>query len=384
MIPSAEVVVIGAGPHGLAVALHLLRADPALRDRLVVADPSGSWMAGWRSAFARLDIGTLRSPGVHHPAPDPSAFETFTQEHRLPRAGLPYGIPVAATFDAFCRHLVASAGLDGAVRRARVARVEPAGRRVLVRFADGGCVHARRVVVAADPHRRALPDWLPRVLPLPPDRLAHSADVDLRDRSFAGETVVVVGGGLTAAHLAVGAAARGARVELLARSPLRERSFDVDPGWLGPKELDAFHREPDPARRLALARHARSGGSIPGWMLERLDPLVRAGTLTVRPAEVTDAEPAPSGPVLQLSDGSNVAPDRIWLATGTAPSLGATRMLEPLLPDVPTVDDHPVPGPDLRLGPWPVHVTGRLAMVALGPAAGNLWGARMAARAITG
>jgi cation diffusion facilitator CzcD-associated flavoprotein CzcO len=383
MIPSAEVVVIGAGPHGLAATLHLLQADPALRGHLVVADPAGDWMAGWRSAFARLDIGTLRSPGVHHPAPDPSALETFTHHHGLARSGLPYGIPVAATFDAFCRHLVTSAGLDGAVRRARVARIEPAERQLLVRFGDGGGVHARRVVVAADPHRRVLPDWLPRVLPLPPDRLAHAADVDLRDRSFAGETVVVVGGGLTAAHLAVGAAARGARVELLARSLLRERTFDVDPGWLGPRELDAYHREPDPARRLALARRARSGGSIPGWMLERLDPLVRAGTLTVRAAEVTDAKSAPGGLVLQLSDGGSVAPDRIWLATGTAPSLGAARMLEPLLPDVPTVDDHPALGPDLRLGPWPVHVTGRLATATLGPAAGNLWGARMAARAIT-
>ncbi|WP_395160208.1 GTP-binding protein, partial [Ilumatobacter sp.] len=50
---------------------------------------------------------------------------------------------------------------------------------------------------------------------------------------------------------------------------------------------------------------------------------------------------------------------------------------------IPTIDGLPVPNNDLRIGGLPIHVTGRLATIELGPAAGNLWGARQGARRIT-
>ena len=63
----SSVCILGAGPHGLSLALHLLAADPQLRGRITVIDPSGEWMSNWYEQFARLEIGNLRSPGVHHP-----------------------------------------------------------------------------------------------------------------------------------------------------------------------------------------------------------------------------------------------------------------------------------------------------------------------------
>ena len=54
------------------------------------------------------------------------------------------------------------------------------------------------------------------------------------------ETVFLIGGGLTDAHLALGAARRGASVDLISRRALRVRAFDTDPGWLGPKRLADF------------------------------------------------------------------------------------------------------------------------------------------------
>ncbi len=38
----APVCILGAGPHGLAMVLPLCTADPALAERLVVVDPSGT------------------------------------------------------------------------------------------------------------------------------------------------------------------------------------------------------------------------------------------------------------------------------------------------------------------------------------------------------
>ena len=79
--------------------------------------------------------------------------------------------------------------------------------------------------------------------------------------------------------------------------------------------------------------------------------------------------------------GRSFRADRCWLATGTTPDVRSDPALEP------HVDRHldgvPVVRPDLRVGGAPLHVAGRLATIELGPAAGNLWGARMAARRIT-
>ncbi|MEM9609104.1 MAG: FAD/NAD(P)-binding protein, partial [Actinomycetota bacterium] len=103
--PEVDVCVLGAGPHGLATALHLMAADPGLGERMAVIDPSGSWLATWREQFARLEIDNLRSPIVHHPAPEVSALARHVAARDLPRSGLPYELPTTAAFDDFCDQL---------------------------------------------------------------------------------------------------------------------------------------------------------------------------------------------------------------------------------------------------------------------------------------
>ncbi len=372
-----DVVILGAGPHGLAMATHLRTSAPTMR--VAVVDPAGSWLAGWRNSFGRHRVTMLRSPVVHHPGPDPGELDRFTSLGGHAITGLPYGIPHADTFASFCDALVERHGLASMLVAARAEAIVPtdAGLCVELDSADRQLV-ARRVVVATNPHRRLLPGWLPAVLPLPTARLAHADDVDLREVDVRREHVVVVGGGMTAAHLALGAAAGGARVTVVSRRPLAVRNFDVDPGWLGPKELDRFHAEADPARRLALARAARGGGSIPPWLLEQLaaEPAIELRHDLVAVGRQAEAV------ILRFAEGEECLADRVWLATGSIPSVDGCRPLRGLLADIPAVDGLPVPAADLRIGPWPIHVMGRLAAIALGPAAGNLWGARLGARAI--
>ncbi len=375
------VCVLGAGPHGLAAILHLKRADPALAAETVVIDPSGRWMSAWDSQFARLGIDVLRSPSVHHPAPEVDALSCFVAQHGLARSGLPYDQPMAAAFRAFTQHLVETAELAEplAARPNRVtAEVDGGGVRIET---DGSPMVADRLVVAANPHRRSIPPWVWRLCGPAVAELAHAGDVDLGSRpDLTGQRITVVGGGLTAAHLAVGAADRGASVDLVARRPLQVRSFDTDPGWLGPKYLRGFQDCPDPRRRFELARAARGGGTIPEWMRDQMDH----GRVVIHEgAEILGAAPTPDGYCLGLATGESISAHRVWLATGTTPDLGALRCLEPLLPDVAAIGGLPVTDDDLRVGVHPVYVMGRLATHTLGPAAGNLWGARQAAQRIT-
>jgi NADPH-dependent 2,4-dienoyl-CoA reductase/sulfur reductase-like enzyme len=377
----ARVAVVGAGPQGLAAALHLVDRDPGLLRDLVVIDAAGGWLRAWDDRFARLDIGHLRSPGVHHPGCDAYELGDWCRRRDLASpVPSPYELPSTAAFRRFCDHLVARAGLDEHVVPTRVRRIEPGRRTTRLALADGTAVVAAHVVLATDPAWRRLPAWVADLPPVPVDALSHADDVDLRGLDLAGQHVAIVGGGLTAGHLAAGAAERGATVTLIGRRPLRERMFDTDPGWLGPKHLDAFRRLADPAQRLDAALTARDGGSMPPWMTRRISAL---GTRlrVLAPMRICAAERCGDRLRLVLGDETRVTADRLWLATGSRPDIAADRLTATLQATHPTrlAAGWPTLDDTLR---WPgtnVHVLGRLAMLVLGPAAGNLWGARVGA-----
>lgn len=166
---------------------------------------------------------------------------------------------------------------------------------------------------------------------------------------------------------------------LATRRPIVERDFDVDPGWLGPRHLDHFWGLPRPEQRLDAARNARGGGSMPRWMKRRLRAEADAGDLTFVEGDITHTTARQSGVELDVGD-QRIEADRCWLATGTRPDVRADPALRRFVDH--HIDGMPVIDPNLRVRGTNLFVTGRLASIELGPAAGNLWGARMAARRI--
>lgn len=383
-----DLAIVGAGPHGLALAARWAARRRRPGRRLAVFDPSGRWLAAWNRQFAALEIPHLRSPAVHHPDPDAFALRRFA-ESRADELFPPYDLPGTTLFREFCAEVAARWNLESAIVPAAVVALDPPrpGRgQFRLHLSAGGVATARRVVLATNPGRPVWPDWafdwVEGRAALPPGRLAHASEIDLRQwPSLAGERVAIVGGGLTSGHLALGAAARGAWATLLARRPWRERLFDADPGWLGPKCLKGFAAEPDWAARQAMVLAARDGGSLTPAVMVQLRRLERQGRMVLcdRCAIVRATW---TGRVWQTicDDGTERAFDRLWLATGT--TFDAT--LDPLLPEVlhryPTalVGGWPALDPWCR---WPgceLFITGGLAALQLGPAARNLHGARAA------
>ncbi|WNV76978.1 FAD-dependent oxidoreductase [Geodermatophilus sp. DSM 44513] len=359
-----EVVVVGAGPHGLTAAAALLGADPGLRGRLLVADPA-PWLAGWDARFARLELPVLRSACVHHPAPAPYALLDWARARgRTAELTGPVGSPGTGLFADFCRWLVTRSGLAGARVPAAVTRLRPRDDGRVEVTVGRRRVRAGAVVLAAGGAR-------PHV-PVP--RARHSDRVRL-SAVRPGQRVVVVGGGLTAGHLALRAADRGARVLLVVRAPLRARLMDVDAGWLG-RELPGYAALP-PAERAAAARRARPG-TVPAAVR---DALLGSGSVQVRQGTVARTAPG----CVQLADGATVATDHLWLGTGSRFDVRAHPVTAGLATDVPVevVDGLPVLGPDLSWGGTRVFLTGGLAALELGPAARGLAGARMAAERYT-
>lgn len=113
---------------------------------------------------------------------------------------------------------------------------------------------------------------------------------------------------------------------------------------------------------------------------------VDAGRLTHVVGSIESGSLSDTGPLELCVSGQLLEADRCWLATGTRPHFCADAALAPHVNR--QVDGIPVLRQDLCLGRRSMYLTGRLAAIELGPAAGNLWGARVAAlritRAVTG
>ncbi|MGQ9872959.1 SidA/IucD/PvdA family monooxygenase [Leptodesmis sp.] len=386
---SIDLAIVGAGPHALTLVTHLLRKKKSMRGRFIVFDPSGTWMSQWNHQFAAFEIPHLRSPAVHQPDPDPHALRTFA-EARPDELFPPYDLPGTRLFQDFCQDIIRRWQLQTCVYPAQVTRVIPFSHhrrsRFLLELSNGQTQIARRVVMANGGGIPQVPEWVEQIAtPYPNDRLLHSGRVDLRGLQLQGERVLIIGGGLTSGHLAIGAIARGARVFLMSRRRVYEKLFDADPGWLGPKYLKDFWSEPDWSTRWQMIQQARNGGSMTPAILTQLCRLQRDGKIVFyEQCEVRSARW--NGEHWQVCCNSSAAHqylqdqniDRIWLATGS--QLNATK--HPLLKDVletypievvkglPVVDEH------LRWQRCELFIMGGLAALQVGPTARNLSGAR--------
>lgn len=388
----AELVIVGAGPQALSLCCLLLQKRPRWRRRLRIIDPSGRWLSRWQRQMQCLEIPCLRSPSPHHPHPNPNALRSYAQERRRSREleGA-YGLPRTGLFNEFCQSVVEEFQVAHQVQAASLEEIHvQAGRpgSLHLTLSDGSLIPARRLVIATGAGEPVLPDWVQRIpCPYPKEALQHSQTIDLTTcQELQGHHVLIVGGGLTSAHLALGAIQRGARVSLLCRRKLRSKLFDTDPGWLGPKYLKAFRSEPCWRRRRQQVLAARDGGSITPRLTVALQRERQQGSLQIcENCQIRQALWSTGQWRILCHEGRCLLADRIWLATGHNLGVSLHPLLRQLHKQQPIklVEDWPVLSDDLR---WPgtnVHFMGGLAALRLGPAARNLFGAREAARLIS-
>jgi hypothetical protein len=153
-------------------------------------------------------------------------------------------LPGSRLFEEFCRDTIKRWHLGDRVIKAKVTRIQAKSGRFRLWFEDGKSAIARRVIAAACCGKPHLPGWVNQIQTQhPAQRIRHSHQVDLRNLQLQGKQILIVGGGLTRGHLAVGSIARAAKVLLRRRRYFPEKLFDAEPGWLGPKYLKGFAAE---------------------------------------------------------------------------------------------------------------------------------------------
>ncbi|MEO3977669.1 FAD/NAD(P)-binding protein [Streptomyces sp. CAU 1734] len=380
---AADVVIVGAGPAGLAVASalwHLGVRDVVLLDR--DGRPCGRF-------FDRIDTlrqRVLRSPYEHHPGVEgyrDCELLDFARLHwglltpverrevRMAQSGHRSVVPVDV-FQAYCRHIAGLHHVDEQTWRAEVREVLPGTDTVTVR-GDGFATTAPYTVLCLGEERRAAPaQWWDG--PATPPGVSHWDE----PVPPGAERLVVIGAGLSAAHLIANALGEGKRVDWILRaSAERYQCADVNASFFRAEGRARFDGTSWEDRLTLMRGHRRAS-----VMFEFRPLFQRAeadGRLTVHRGRAVTALPQRRAGLaaVRLADGGHITGDHIVLALGTTVS-GGERLLPP---DVPATRDG---WPDLdeqtlahRNAPR-VLAVGAAAGMVLGPAARNIDGHRVA------
>ena len=384
-----EWLIVGGGVHGTHLSLHLTRGLGIPRDRVRVLDPHPSPLARWDACTDNAGMAFLRSPYVHQidlPAYSLMHFAKSRRGRALRRFIEPYFRPSTALFRAHAGHVI---------EKNRLAEMRVLGSaRGLARCSGGvrveterGSLESRRVLLAISAGDMPLwPAWARELSEVGAPIEHVFAPSFSRARIPAFSRAIVVGGGITGAQLAVALAERApGAVTLLSPHAPRVHQFDSDPGWIGPKYLDGYGREPDMARRRALIRAARNKGSMPPDVHAQLRRAAAQGKLAVRVGAAKEASLTDDVVSLHLADGDTLSADRVILATGFEARRPGGDWLDRAISDLGlacAACGYPIVDAQLRWHPG-IHVTGPLAELELGPVARNIVGARLAAERIT-
>ena len=345
----AQVVVIGAGPGGLAAAAALgARGVQAL-----VVDRDSQVGSSWRRHYERLHLHTPRRWSGLPGYPIPRRFGRWVAradvvaylEEYVAHHGIQLRLGTAVTrierAGAAASHRADAAAGDTAANSARW----------LVHLDDGPPLAADHVIIATGyNHTPVTPDW--------PDLDGFTGDLVLaRDyrngRPYAGRDVLVVGTGNTGTEIATDLAEHGAtRVWLAVRTPPHIIRRDML-GWPAQGTGILVRRLPPRlVDRVAHGLAAVQDPDLSAYGMARADPglysRVLVGRVPVQDVGIVDAirtrrvEPVAAveafdGDEVVLTNGTRLRPDAVLVAAGYRAGL------EPLVGDLGVLDGRGLP-----------------------------------------
>ncbi|MGE2715538.1 flavin-containing monooxygenase [Mycolicibacterium litorale] len=328
-----QVVVIGAGPSGVATALSLRDRElrPVLVDR---ADHVG---ASWKARYDRLRLNTGR------------------RTSHMPNRPYPKGTGAFPTRDQVVEHLDRHAHEDG-IRLClgtTVNRIDPHPTGWLLGTSSGDLV-ARQVVVATGyEHSPRVPEW-PGVQSFSGE-ISHSSQYR-NPRRYRGKRVLVVGAGSSAMEIVHDVATGGAVSAWLAVRTAPHIMIRALPGglpsdYIATPLFDAPTWLADAVARVgqridvgSLAEYGlptpREGVFARGKRLGRAPVIVDREVVRAIRARVFEVVPTVErfdGDTAVLADGRRLTPDAVICATGY------TRGLETMVGHLGVLDERGLP-----------------------------------------
>lgn len=372
-------VIVGGGVQGCTTAIHLLRQKKVKHHELLIIDPHDSPMERWKTLTRRVGMDYLRSPSVHHLNPDPHSLRKFSKTHDYakPFAGH-YERPRLDLFNDHCDRDFDESGLLDRWLTTTVTGLQQSDEGWKVET-QAGTVEAECVLLAVGVNDTPyFPEWAE------PDEERIQHIFAEKEMNIDGP-LVIVGGGISAAHLAhTYARQENTPVTLIKRHPFRIHDFDSDPGWLGPKFLNRYHQVSCYQERRRLIQQARYRGSMTRGLCVKLKQLEREGRLRMMTDEITGSSRKEDHLELRLEQQGSVLAGTVLLATGAINGLPGKGWLEDTIEacQLPCAScGFPIISSSLE---WKagLYVAGALAELEIGPVARNIAGARKAAERI--
>jgi len=374
-------IIIGGGIHGVHIATRLIAEGGVAARDLCIVDPAKRLLSRWQSCTATTGMTHLRSPSVHHLDRNPWSLQRFGGKRKRAKAKpfvAPYRRPSLQLFNAHCERVVERYGLSNLHIQDRAVGCAVDCKGVSVQLEQGRLLGADNLVLAIGAGEQPMwPDWAPRN----ESRLQHVFAPSFDGWPSCHQRVVVVGGGISACQVALRLVREGHAVTQVSRHGLRQHQFDSDPGWLGPKLMDAFSREADFDRRRARINEARHKGSVPPDVWHPMLRAVARGQLAWHEGVVEEIVVGEHQLELRLKNQQIIDAERVLLATGFDSQRPGGAMVDELIASasLPCAGcGYPVVDKALRWHPR-IHVTGPLAELELGPTSRNIAGARNAA-----
>ncbi|GAA2078454.1 NAD(P)-binding domain-containing protein [Actinomadura alba] len=379
--PTVDLVIVGGGLAGLAVYSACWHAG--LRN-VVLLERTGVIGGQFFQRVDRLKQRVLRSPYDHHPGAEghrdcelldfarlhwAHLTDIERREVRMAQAGHRSVVPLDV-FEGFCRHVAAIHQVYARSWQAHVSQLESSEDSVCVKTSNGE-IRARSVVMCTGERRVQAPDsWRENGKDW---KRVFYWDEPVPEHASA---AVVVGAGLSAAHVIANFLDKGSQVDWILRKTERYQCADVNASFFRAEGRARF-LDTDRHQRLELMRRERRAS-----IMFEFEPRIRraefAGQLRVhRNSHVACIGDTGEGVRLAIEGGRSIEADIAVLALGTQANVGAG-----LLPDeiIAPRDGWPdIEQATLAYTHAPrIHVVGAAAAMALGPAARNIDGHRVA------
>uniref|UniRef100_A0A3Q0R7D2 Zgc:113276 n=1 Tax=Amphilophus citrinellus TaxID=61819 RepID=A0A3Q0R7D2_AMPCI len=434
---------------------------------LRVVDTYGEWTALWESQFTALNITHLRSHSLVHTDPlNKKALQEFALKyersaelHSLPeqvyildenaffndmrlgkkekkrlninsglKKSLSFSLPGAKLTVDFFKEQVRRYKLDKVLLKGTVEHIMPVMedekemKEENLKDEEEEETQAYQVVMATGPTRAQManiPSWVKSIgESYPEERLLHTVHLMHHLKNFlvllhtsqnivmceSGQRVMVVGGGLTSAHVVSIALQQGAsQVTWVMRKHLQLKQFDVgDVESLvgryshvehgikmdGQAYLRQFYNERSLHKRLAMIQRARKGGAVTPEAYTHLQPFIVNGEVDVKTyCQVSEASWCFRNQAwsLSLTTGEHWTGDMIWIATGCKLDVKQDPLLSEVMKEFPiqVIDGWPCITESLQ---WtegcPLYLMGQYTALQVGPHAVNLAGGQAASMRI--
>lgn len=370
-----QVIIIGAGPYGLAIAGNL-------RQRNIPFRIFGRTMAMWTDHMPKGML--LKSDGfATNLGGLPLTLEQFCKETNRPYGDVGHRTPID---DLIAYGHAVQTRYVGTVEDVRVVSVARHANRFLVLLETGERINAQQVIVASGLMGF---ERLPEITGLRQGQMSHaSAHNDLG--IFAGRRVVVIGGGQSAFETAALLHEQGAaHVTVLSRRPpfwfdpegesvpnwwtrMRHPNFGLGPGWrawLWSEAPRLFYHLP---AKLRLEKaYSTFGPAGSGWLKHRVIG-VSGIERHVGIARRMDDERLTILP--QRGNDYQLQVDHIIAATGYKADIRKLAFLAPVLDDATWISAG-IPILNRRYEMIPgLHIAGNLSAVAWGPSMRFIYG----------